>query len=117
MPIPITRIPRIRGAACNLYQTLNVPHTAKDAEIRRAIKKLIIKTHPDRNSSRFHPFLDTVRNLVIKTEEILADPVKRKSYDYALSKAMLAAHGDVYTDFASINNAIKTVQAYTTQRC
>lgn len=101
-----------RGAARNLYETLDVSKKASEDEIRRSIKKVIIKIHPDKNPQKYRKFLDSLRTLVIKTEEILTDPVNRKCYDHLLSQNSIEPHGDIYTDFDKLNHAIKTIRIF-----
>ncbi|HET9613955.1 MAG TPA: J domain-containing protein [Candidatus Limnocylindrales bacterium] len=61
------------------YQTLGVPRTASQAEIKKAFRKLARENHPDKNpgdksaESRF--------KAVNEANAVLSDPDKRKKYD------------------------------------
>src|SRR5437868_9456043 len=61
------------------YQTLGVPRTASQAEIKKAFRKLARQHHPDRNAgdkAAEERFKD-----VNEANEVLSDPAKRKQYD------------------------------------
>jgi DnaJ-class molecular chaperone len=61
------------------YQTLGVPRTASQAEIKKAFRKLARDHHPDRNpgdKAAERRFKD-----VNEAHAVLADPEKRKKYD------------------------------------
>jgi DnaJ-class molecular chaperone len=61
------------------YQTLGVPRTASQAEIKKAYRKLARQHHPDRNpddAAAERRFKD-----VNEANEVLSDPAKRQRYD------------------------------------
>jgi len=66
-------------AKADYYSTLNVPRDAKDADIKKAYRRLAMKYHPDRNPDNKQceqQFKD-----VKEAYEILSDPEKRAQYD------------------------------------
>lgn len=58
-----------------LYEVLGVPQTASKEEIRKAFRKLAVKTHPDRGGDQ-EKFKE-----VNAAYEVLSDDEKRKTYD------------------------------------
>jgi curved DNA-binding protein len=61
------------------YQTLGVPRSASQADIKKAFRKLARELHPDRNpgdKTAERKFKD-----VNEANEVLSDPAKRKQYD------------------------------------
>jgi DnaJ-class molecular chaperone len=61
------------------YQTLGVPRTASQAEIKKAYRKLARQHHPDRNpndAAAERRFKD-----INEANEVLSDPAKRQRYD------------------------------------
>jgi curved DNA-binding protein len=58
------------------YAILELPKTATQDEIKKAYRKLALKTHPDRNNGD-----DTQFKKVQEAYEVLSDPVKRQDYD------------------------------------
>ena len=65
--------------AKSLYESLEVPKTASQDEIKKAYRKLVRRYHPDKNpgdaaaESRFKE--------VQSAYDVLSDPDKRKAYD------------------------------------
>lgn len=69
------------AAANSLYQTLNVPKTATQSEIKKAYRKAALQHHPDKvpkeeRSKAEHKFKE-----ISKAYEWLSDEKKRKLYD------------------------------------
>jgi len=62
----------------SLYDILEVPKDASEAEIKKAYRKLSLQYHPDRNSD---PEAETVFKKVNEAHEILSDSNKRREYD------------------------------------
>ncbi len=70
------------------YQTLGVPRSASQADIKKAFRKLARELHPDRNQgdkAAERKFKD-----LNEANEVLSDPEKRKQYD------VLGANWDQY---------------------
>jgi molecular chaperone DnaJ len=63
----------------DFYQTLGVPRTASDADIKKAYRKLAMQWHPDRNNGS----KDAEEQFKAITEayDVLRDPEKRAMYD------------------------------------
>uniref|UniRef100_A0A0G4I9I1 J domain-containing protein n=1 Tax=Chromera velia CCMP2878 TaxID=1169474 RepID=A0A0G4I9I1_9ALVE len=57
------------------YEVLGVPKEANETEIKKAFRKLAIKTHPDKGGDP-EKFKEITR-----AYEVLSDPEKRKTYD------------------------------------
>src|SRR5712672_4779338 len=61
------------------YETLGVPKTATDDEIRSAVRKLARKYHPD--VAKDKKAAETKFKGINEAYEVLGDPEKRKKYD------------------------------------
>jgi hypothetical protein len=64
------------------YQTLGVSHTASEAEIKRAFRKLAVEYHPDKNPDPVaqQNFLE-----INEAYDVIGDPQKRAAYDDRLA--------------------------------
>lgn len=68
------------GTLKNYYETLGVPRSASDEQIRTAYRKLILKFHPDKNVG--DAFFEDFSKKVIEAFEVLGDAETRAQYDY-----------------------------------
>src|SRR5690349_24743567 len=61
------------------YQTLGIPKTATEDDIKKAYRKLARKYHPDLNPNdkEAHKTFQQIN----EANEVLSDPEKRKKYD------------------------------------
>lgn len=62
------------------YQTLELPTTATAADIRRAYRRLVFLTHPDRTPD---PAAHARYLAITAAYEVLSDPARRQAYDAA----------------------------------
>ncbi len=63
----------------NYYDTLDVPRTADDKQIKAAFRKLARANHPDAN--RDDPTAEDRFKAINEANEVLSDPATRKLYD------------------------------------
>lgn len=64
----------------NYYNILGLNNNASDEEIKKAFRKLALKTHPDKNNGD-----DTEFKKINNAYETLSDPIKRQNYDNSLN--------------------------------
>lgn len=64
----------------NYYETLGIPRSASDEQIKTAYRKLILKFHPDKNVG--DTFFEDWSKKVIEAFEVLGDREARAQYDY-----------------------------------
>src|SRR3982074_3215571 len=62
------------------YETLGVPKTATDDEIKSAFRKLARKYHPD--VAKDKKSAEEKFKQITEAYEVLSDPEKRKKYDH-----------------------------------
>jgi curved DNA-binding protein len=63
------------------YETLGVPKTATEAEIKKAFRKLARQYHPDVVKEREKKTAEAKFKEINEAYEVLSDPEKRKKYD------------------------------------
>ncbi len=70
------------SAAQNHYQTLHLPYTAGQVEIKKAYRRLAVKYHPDKNPT--DPFAESYFKEIQEAYSVLSHPGKRRTYDREL---------------------------------
>ena len=63
------------------YETLGVPKTANEADIKKAFRKLARQHHPDVNKERDKKSAEAKFKEINEAYEVLGNPEKRKKYD------------------------------------
>ena len=81
------------------YDTLGIPSTASDAEIKKAYRKLALKLHPDKNNSKQ---AEEQFKLVNDAYNVLSDSNKRNEYDASLNNNRYNSKN--YSNFNSYSN-------------
>lgn len=66
-------------AAGSFYETLGIPPTATQDEIKKSYRKLALKYHPDKNLD--HPEVSEKFKDIQQAYATLSDPTKREVYD------------------------------------
>src|SRR3954454_13819953 len=87
--------------AKSLYESLEVPKTASQDEIKKAYRKLVRRYHPDKNPG------DAAAELRFKevqsAYDVLSDPEKRKTYDRFGSANGRPGPGPTNVDFGDFD--------------
>merc|ERR1711879_267511 len=76
------------------YETLQVPKTASETEIRKAYLKLSLRWHPDKNQSKE---AETKFKEISTAYQVLSDPSLKRDYDQSLNNP--------FTSFTSFNSS------------
>ncbi|TSE24648.1 Chaperone protein DnaJ [Tepidimonas sediminis] len=86
------------------YETLGVPRSASEDDIKKAYRKLAMKYHPDRNQGDAAKAAEEKFKEVKEAYEILSDPEKRAAYDRyghaGVDPTMRAGGGDGFAGFS-----------------
>lgn len=92
------------------YQLLGIDRKASLSEVKKAYRELAKKYHPDLNND---PKASNVFQNIQSAYEVLADPRKRKIYDYLLfRKEKRQFQGQFHNTFQKEEERAKQEQAY-----
>jgi curved DNA-binding protein CbpA len=88
-----------------LYDTIRCKPSTPKADLRRAVHRLLLHIHPDKNTGA--PPAETAKlncrvNCVTTIRDILLNDDRRSSYNRLLRAGVLPPHGDVDTDFEQL---------------
>lgn len=92
----------------DLYNTLGVPKTASDEEIKKAYRKLALKFHPDKYSGDNRKEAEEKFKEMTHAYNYLSDPAKRKQYD-----TFGTMDGDMQTSMPDLSDMFKNMFAQT----
>lgn len=95
------------------YETLGVPRTASDKEIKKAFRDLARKWHPDKN-----PGDDQAEERFKEIQEaygVLSDADKKAAYDYESTKITNTDYKEQYRSFDSFGDLFEQMVNTTTQ--
>jgi DnaJ-class molecular chaperone len=87
----------------NYYDILGIDKNASEDDIKKAFRKLALKTHPDKNNGDDNEF-----KKINNAYEILSDPIKKEDYDNSLNNPFPNFHTNLNEHF-SFNNLFNTV--------
>ena len=74
---------RRSGRKKNYYEVLGIDRTASKGHIKKAYKKMALKSHPDKNKS---PSAESRFKSVAEAYRVLSSPSQRRIYDLTLSR-------------------------------
>jgi curved DNA-binding protein CbpA len=88
-----------------MYDTIRCKPSTPKADLRRAVHRLLLHIHPDKNAGA--PPSETAKlncrvNCVTTIRDILLNDDRRSSYNRLLRAGVLPPHGDVDTDFVQL---------------
>ena len=105
--------PKRKTAPTSLYETIGCQKGASIATAKKAIKHMILRTHPDKHpdvaDEQTKEYLNRCVDCVLEIRKILCDPVRRRLYNYLLRKGELPRHGGLRTDFKALNQKMNEV--------
>jgi curved DNA-binding protein CbpA len=97
-------------AVKNHYNTLHVPYTAGQTEIKKAYRRLAVKYHPDKNPT--DPFAENYFKEIQEAYSILSHPGKRRVYDRELWLSGTNLRNTAQTDLSPATFIMKCKQLH-----
>ncbi|KAF9206200.1 hypothetical protein BGZ49_002849 [Haplosporangium sp. Z 27] len=93
----------------HLYESLGVPKTATQDEIKKAYRRLALRYHPDKVNATEFPDHETKFREIAAAYEVLGDPKKRQVYDKYGMMGVQMAGTDIGAQLIEIESFLCTI--------